>query len=182
MCGRTSLFIPQDELEGRFDARVVTDGGYQPRFNIAPGDPLAVITNETPDKINQYTWGLVPQWADDPGNGLINARSETADEKPSFRDAWDKRPCLVLSSGFYEWQQSNSGPKQPYRIYRDDDAAFAMAGLLSEPAERTELCRPYPDDDLDAYPISTTVNNPSNDDARVIEPLGNEQAGLDEFA
>lgn len=80
MCGRTSLFIPQDELEGRFDARVVIDGGYQPRFNIAPGGPLAVITNETSDEINQYTWGLVPQWADDPSNGLINARSETADE------------------------------------------------------------------------------------------------------
>lgn len=227
MCGRTSLFIPQDELEGRFDARVVTDGGYQPRFNIAPGDPLAVITNEASGEIDHYSWGLLPNWANDASKGLSNARSETAAEKPSFRDAWEKRPCLVLSSGFYEWQQSNGGPKQPYRIYREDDIAFAMAGLWEEqgndedsyrtvtilttdpnevmtpihnrmpvvlPAaddqtwlsassdKRTELCRPYPDDDLNAYPISTTVNDPSNDDAQVIEPLGNEQAGLDEFA
>lgn len=227
MCGRTSLFIPQDELEGRFDARVVTDGGYRPRFNIAPGDPIAVITNETSDEIDQYTWGLVPHWADDASEGFINARSETAAEKPSFRDAWDKRPCLVLTSGFYEWQQTNGGPTQPYRIYREDDAAFAMAGLWEDrnadgdshrtvtilttepndvmtpihdrmpvvlpaadeqtwlsagPAERQELCRPYPEDDLDAYPISTTVNDPNTDDARIIEPLGNEQAGLDEFA
>lgn len=227
MCGRTSLFIPQGELEDQFDARVVTDGGYQPRFNIAPGDRLEVITNEEPDAIDRYTWGLVPHWADAPDDGFINARSETAHEKPAFRDAWTRRPCLVLSSGFYEWQRQNGGPKQPYRVYRED-AAFAMAGLWNEwrdktgrqlrtvtilttepsdvvgpihdrmpvvlprddesrwltagPDERRELCRPYPDDDLAAYPISTAVNDPSNEDARVIEPLETQQSNLEEFA
>lgn len=87
MCGRTSLFIPQEDLEDRFDARVVADDGYQPRFNIAPGDPLEVITNAAPDAIDRYTWGLVPDWMDDPDEGFINARSETAHEKPSFQDA-----------------------------------------------------------------------------------------------
>ncbi len=228
MCGRTSLFVPLSDLESRFGARFVADGGYEPRYNIAPRDPLEVVTNRAPDEIDQFRWGLVPQWADDPGSGLVNARSETAPEKPSFREAWAERPCLVLSSGFYEWKGSNGGPKQPYRVYRPDDEAFAMAGLwevweseegesvstvtilttepndLLEPIHdrmpvvlrpdeeatwlsagpeaRRNLCRPYPDDDLDAYPVSTAVNSPTVDDARVVEPAESEQSGLDEFA
>lgn len=227
MCGRTSLFIPLEDLEDRFGAQYVADGGYQPRFNIAPAAPIEIITNEAPDEIDQYTWGLVPHWADEPAEGFINARAETAHEKPAFRKAWSKRPCLVLSSGFYEWQAANGGLKQPYRLYRENDPAFAMAGLWEEwegdgeqrrtvtilttdpndvvepihdrmpvvlprsaeqtwlaagPDERQELCRPYPDDDLAAYPISTLVNDPETDDARVIEPLETEQSDLGEFA
>jgi putative SOS response-associated peptidase YedK len=228
MCGRTSLFVDQQELEGTFDAKVVTDGGYVPRYNIAPGEPLEVITNKAQNEIDQYHWGLIPFWADERGDGLINARSETAHEKRSFTSAWESRPCLVLTSGFYEWKQSNGGPKQPYRIYRENTGAFAMAGLWEvwdgddetdpvpsvtilttdsnptmapihdrmpvilsaaeeetwlngDPDERRDLCRPYPDDDLRAYEISTAVNNPANDRPDVIEPLGHEQSGLGEF-
>lgn len=129
MCGRNSLFIQQADLETRFNAEVVADGGYAPRYNIAPGDDLDVITNEAPGEIDRYHWGLIPFWADDPDEGIINARSETADEKRVFEDAWESRPCLVLSSGFYEWQSRTGGPKQPYRIRRENDPAFAMAGL-----------------------------------------------------
>ena len=129
MCGRNALFIAQSELEDRFGATIVTDGGYVPRYNIAPGEPLEVITNEAIGEIDQYHWGLIPFWADEPEEGIINARSETANEKRVFQDAWESRPCLVLSSGFYEWQEQASGPKQPYRIYREDTPAFAMAGL-----------------------------------------------------
>ncbi len=129
MCGRTALFIQQQNLKDRFDANIVADGGYTPRYNIAPGEPLEVITNEATDEIDQYHWGLVPFWADEPEEGIINVRSETASEKRVFADAWESRPCLVLSSGFYEWQKQNSGPKQPYRVYREDSSAFAMAGL-----------------------------------------------------
>lgn len=128
MCGRNSLFVSQDDLETRFDARVVADGGYTPRYNIAPGDDLEVITNEAKDEIDQYHWGLIPFWADEPEEG-INARSETADEKRVFERAWESRPCLVLSSGFYEWRSPNGGPKQPFRVYRENGPAFAMAGL-----------------------------------------------------
>ncbi|MFB6302444.1 MAG: SOS response-associated peptidase [Haloferacaceae archaeon] len=226
MCGRNSLFVAQDDLESRFDARVVADGGYRPRYNVAPGDGLEVVTNEAPDEIDRYRWGLIPSWADDPGTGLINARSETAAEKSAFVDAWAARPCLVLSSGFYEWQSRNGGPKRPYRVYREDDPAFAMAGiwevregedgalpcvtilttdpndvmepihdrmpvvlpadaesawLSAGPDARADLCRPYPDDDLAAYEISTRVNDPGHDDPDVIEPLAGEQSGLDEF-
>lgn len=129
MCGRNSLFIGQDDLETRFDAEIVADGGYTPRYNIAPGDDLDVITNEAAAEIDRYHWGLIPFWADDPEEGIINARSETANEKRVFERAWESRPCLVLSSGFYEWKSSNGGPKQPYRIYPENGPAFAMAGL-----------------------------------------------------
>jgi putative SOS response-associated peptidase YedK len=226
MCGRNSLFIEQGDLEARFDAEVVTDGGYTPRYNIAPGGGLEVITNEAPHEIDRYHWGLIPFWADEPEEGIINARSETADEKRVFQQAWESRPCLVLSSGFYEWQTQNGGPKQPYRIYQEADPAFAMAGLwevwegdgesipcvtilTTEPNElmqpihdrmpvvlpqsaesewlslgpdaRKRFCQPYPDDDMTTYEISTRVNNPDNDDPRVIEPLDHEQSGLGDF-
>lgn len=226
MCGRNSLFEPQTQLESRFDAEVVADGGYEPRYNIAPGEPLEVITNEAPQAIDRFHWGLIPFWADQPQEGIINARSETAEEKRVFEDAWESRPCLVLSSGFYEWQASNGGTKQPYRIHRDD-SPFAMAGLWEvwdggdeeipcltilttepndllspihdrmpvvlppaaedawlsgSPETRKTLCQPYPEADLDAYEISTHVNNPNNDDPEVIEPLGHEQSGLGEFS
>jgi len=227
MCGRNSLFVEQGDLEDRFDAEVATDGGYTPRYNIAPGDDLHIITNESPDEIDSYHWGLIPFWADEPEEGIINARAETADEKRVFERAWESRPCLVLSSGFYEWQSRNGGAKQPYRIHREDDPAFAMAGLwevwegeaetiscvtilTTEPNElmepihdrmpvvlpreaesewlaagpdaRTDLCRPYPRDDLAAHEISTRVNNPENDGPEVIEPLAHEQSGLGEFS
>lgn len=129
MCGRTALFTPQQALESYFDATVVADGGYTPRYNIAPGESLAVITNEAPDEIERYRWGLIPSWAGEPSEGLSNARAETANETQPFRDAWASRPCLVLSSGFYEWQTHPDRQSRPYRIYRDGAPAFAMAGL-----------------------------------------------------
>lgn len=129
MCGRNSLFIEQDELETRFDADVAADGGYTPRYNIAPGDDLEVITNEAPEEIDRFHWGLIPFWADEREEGIINARSETVDEKRVFQRAWESNPCLVLSSGFYEWKSPNGGTKQPYRVYRTDGPAFAMGGI-----------------------------------------------------
>ena len=227
MCGRNSLFIDQQDLESAFDAIVVANGGYTPRYNIAPGDGLEVIISEAPDEIDRFYWGLIPPWADDPSDGIINARSETVDEKRVFHEAWESRPCLVLSSGFYEWQSRNGRLKQPYRIYRDSGPAFAMAGIWDEwegddetfscvtilttepndlmepihdrmpvvlpqdaedrwlsagPEERHEMCQPYPGEDLDAYPISTRVNDPSNDSPLVIEEEERKQAGLDDFS
>lgn len=129
MCGRNSLFVPRDDLEARFDAEIVADGGYAPRYNVAPGDGLEVITNRATGEIDRYHWGLIPFWADEPEAGIVNARSETVDERRVFERAWESRPCLVLSSGFYEWTSPDGGPKTPYRVYREDDPAFAMAGL-----------------------------------------------------
>lgn len=227
MCGRTSLFPPALELERRFDAAIAEGVDYQPRYNISPGSHVEVITNVNPAQIDQFHWGLIPHWADHVDDGFINARAETAPEKPAFRDAWKDRPCLVLSSGFYEWRSVNGGRTQPYRIYRDEGPTFAMAGLWQEtvvdeqrirsvtilttepndlvapihdrmpvvlpredearwlgeePDDRHALCRPYPEDDLDAYEIDTQVNNPGNDDATVIEPADRTQAGIGDFS
>lgn len=224
MCGRTSLFAPRAELESRFDATV--PAAYTPRYNIAPTDPVEVITSTQPDTIQRFRWGFRPDWADADETGFINARSETVAEKPVFADAWESRPCLVLSSGFYEWAETTRGQKQPYRVYREDDPVFAMAGLYTDwehdgqhqhtvtilttepndlieplhhrmavvlpreaegtwltasPAERAKLCRPYPDDDLDAYRISTAVNDPATDAPSIIDPVDAEQTGLGEF-
>ena len=174
MCGRNALFATQQDLEQHFGAEVVTDGGYVPRYNIAPGEQLDVITNRATDEIDRYQWGLLPSWADDPGEGIINAHSETAAEKRAFRDAWDSQSCLVLSSGFYEWQERNGGPKQPYRIYREDAPAFAMAGLW-EVWEGEESAIP-------CVTILTTEPNdlmqPIHDRMPVILPGGAEETWL----
>jgi len=226
MCGRHSLFAPPSVLEERFGAAFGADVTYRPRYNVPPGRGTAVITNEAPATIQEFRWGLVPQWADDPGGGFANARSETAAEKPAFRDAWSSRPCLVLSSGYYEWRETTRGPNRPYRFHRGN-SPFAMAGLWSVwegggeavhtvtvlttdpndvarpvhdrmpvvlpsgaeaawldggPDERATLCRPYPGDDLTADPVSTRVNDPANDSPSLVDPLGHDQSGLDEFA
>lgn len=128
MCGRTSLFVPQSVLEERFDASAVEP--IPPRYNIAPGDDLAAIPNEAPEEIDLMEWGLIPHWVDDPDDWPkpINARGETVAEKPAFRDAFDRRRCLILADGFYEWG-GDRGHKQPFRVTRDDEEPFAMAGL-----------------------------------------------------
>lgn len=88
MCGRTSVFQPQPEIERRFDAHFTEE--WVPQYNIAPEDDLPAIQNESPDAINQLEWGLIPEWADDPDDGPrpINARAETVAEKPMFRSAF----------------------------------------------------------------------------------------------
>ncbi|SFS43644.1 SOS response-associated peptidase [Halostagnicola kamekurae] len=127
MCGRYTLFVDQDDLEDRFDARFAEP--FAPRYNMAPGQRLPVITNEEPETIRSLEWGLIPSWADDDKDGLINARAETVDEKPSFREAYEQRRALVLADGFYEWTETEDGGKQPYRVAFEDDRPFAMAGL-----------------------------------------------------
>ena len=129
MCGRTTLYTPRSELESRFDAHFVRDD-YEPRYNIAPGDDLAVITNDAAEEIDLFRWGLVPHWVDDPDDWSkpINARAETVREKSSFSGAFESRRCLVLSDGFYEWK-GERGSKQPYRVALEDNEPFAFAGL-----------------------------------------------------
>ncbi|RDI70369.1 SOS response-associated peptidase [Halopelagius longus] len=128
MCGRYSLFTPAEELRDRFDAEPARR--LKPRYNCAPGQELPVVTNDAPEEMRFLKWGLVPGWADDRSakDGLINARAETVDEKPSFREAFERRRCLVPADGFYEWAAPD-GEKRPYRVAFEDDRPFAMAGL-----------------------------------------------------
>ncbi len=104
------------------------------RFNIAPTQDVAAVrhSNEADQReLVMLRWGLIPSWAKDTkiGNQTINARAETVAEKPSFRSAFTKRRCLILTDGFYEWQKLAGGKKQPYFIHRRDDEPFAFAGL-----------------------------------------------------
>ena len=142
MCGRYSLTSPGElvaEVFGLEDAPRLT-----PRYNIAPTQEAAVVRVlserdagqlDRPGDAGRRTlallrWGLIPAWADDPGigNRLINARAESAAEKPAFRFGFERRRCLVATDGFYEWRREDGG-KQPYRIRRADRRPFALAGL-----------------------------------------------------
>ncbi|MFB6206781.1 MAG: SOS response-associated peptidase [Haloglomus sp.] len=130
MCGRTSLFAPLAALESRLDATHAQPGAYESRYNIAPQDDIEVVTGTDPDTIERQHWGLLPEWADGPGDGFINARAETVAEKPAFRESWAERPCLVPSSGFYEWRATDHGT-EPYRVHRPDDLVV-LGGVWRE--------------------------------------------------
>ncbi|QSG06519.1 SOS response-associated peptidase [Halapricum desulfuricans] len=160
MCGRTSLFTPQSHLEARFDARAAET--LEPRYNIAPREELAVIRNDSPGTIDLLEWGLLPSWADpDDATRPINARAETISEKPAFAEAFERRRCLVLADGFYEWADTRGG-SQPYRVERTDGEPFAMAGLF----ERREGERG----------IEETVAVVTTEPNAVVEPLHHRMA------
>ena len=131
MCGRFTLMFDAEELKDEFNLDQVPPDVF-PRFNIAPGQPLLVVADWAAKRAEYMKWGLVPSWAKDPaiGNKMINARSETVQEKPSFRNAFRRRRCLILADGFYEWQRSGAkGPSIPYYFYPIDHRPFAFAGL-----------------------------------------------------
>ncbi|MCB0168708.1 MAG: SOS response-associated peptidase, partial [Anaerolineae bacterium] len=131
MCGRYSLKANAQKLAEAFVdyASVPTD--MPPRYNIAPSQPVAVIANNDRHQVEFFQWGLIPSWAKDPkiGNRMINARSETLAEKPSFRTAYRRRRCLVLADGFYEWRRNPDKSKTPMYIQLEEQAPFAFAGL-----------------------------------------------------
>jgi len=193
----------------------------RPRFNVAPSQQVPIVRwEEAGAKIDLARWGLIPAWAKDASAGykMINARSETAAQKPAFRQALASRRCLVPADGFYEWQ-SVGGKRQPIFVHRRDDGVFCFAGLWErwQPTEAQEpidsmtiltttpnrllepihdrmpvilrqedyrrwldpatprdvlksLLGPYPEGELEAYPVSPMVNNPRNDDPQCVEP------------
>lgn len=223
MCGRFTLFEADAILSKDFGAPIAF--GLTPRYNIAPSQPILAVRTSTGNGGREAVflrWGLIPHWAKDPsiGNRMINARAETVAEKPSFRDAFRKRRCLVPASGFYEWKKAER-KKQPYYIRMKDGHPLAFAGLWerweSTPGETVETCtiltttpndlmgqlhdrmpvilsssdyalwldsgnteqdrlksllRPYPDREMEAFPVGVIVNNPKIDDSSCISPVG----------
>ena len=122
---------PDQRLVEQFDLPGIPD--LKPRYNIAPTQPVAVVRVPTAGAAREMVllhWGLIPFWAQDPeiGARMINARAETAAEKPAFRHAFRRRRCLVIADGFYEWQKLD-GTKQPHFIRLRDPKPFAFAGL-----------------------------------------------------
>lgn len=134
MCGRSSLTVTEKELEYRFNASFYSEDLERynpiPNFNMAPSQRLPVITNEDPDHINLFRWGLIPFWAKDEkiGYKMINARSETVAEKPAFRQALKKRRCIWPIDGYYEWIKRGK-EKIPYRVTLKEGGVYAIAGL-----------------------------------------------------
>ena len=99
-----------------------------PRFNIAPGqNVLTILDSQTPALARMLLWGLIPSWSKEP-KGFINARAETLETKPSFRESFQRRRCLIPADGFYEWKRTGRS-KQPYYFQMNDEAPFAFAGI-----------------------------------------------------
>jgi putative SOS response-associated peptidase YedK len=221
MCGRFTLTLSPEDLQAAFPNFDIPSD-VPPSYNIAPSQPIPVVVNDGTNKLDFYTWGLIPSWTKPENFGkysLINARSETAAEKPSFRSSFKRKRCLILCDGFFEWSKSNSGKgKTPYYISMKDHSAFAFAGLWEtwnspdggsiktacilttqpnllvkpihdrmpvilssdsyqvwlnekevQPADLQELMKPYPDEAMQAYPVSTYVNSPKNNSPQCIQ-------------
>jgi putative SOS response-associated peptidase YedK len=221
MCGRFTRRHKPAEVAERFDVELdLFEEITAPRYNIAPSQIVPVIRQVDGREVIACKWGLVPFWAKDAsiGNKLINARGETLKEKASFKNALAKRRCLIPADGFYEWQKTGKGQKQPMYIRLRDDGLFAFAGLWEEwkspegerlrtftiitvepnelisqihnrmpaillpeneadwvnPANSatdvTPLLGPYPASEMEAYPVSSAVNNPKFDDPMCVIP------------
>jgi putative SOS response-associated peptidase YedK len=136
MCGRYALMSDPELLVELF--ALASLPRLKRRYNIAPTQQAPVVRapgkgdagEEGGCRLDFLHWGLIPSWAKDPSMGarMINARSETAAEKPAFRSAMRHRRCLVPADAFYEWQK-RAGGKQPYCIRMRDGSPFAFAGL-----------------------------------------------------
>jgi len=133
MCGRFTLTATFTEIIERFDIQQFIDKElYHPNYNTAPSQQvLAVINDGTKNRLGYLKWGLIPNWAKDSSIGykMINARAETLSEKPSYRNSFKKRRCLVIADSFYEWKRIDDKSKTPMRIKLKSDSLFAMAGL-----------------------------------------------------
>lgn len=129
MCGRFTLTADREQLEERFSFQA-TSLAVTPHYNIAPSQPVLAVIGAEERRGGFLRWGLIPSWAKDPsiGDRMINARAETAAEKPSFRRALQKRRCLVLADGFYEWKKEGKS-KTPMYIRLQSHQPFGFAGL-----------------------------------------------------
>ncbi len=149
MCGRYYLATLPEELADFFS--IVSKVDFGMTYNAAPTQLMPIIRfdKDGDREIAHAKWGLIPRWAKDKsiGNKLINARGETVAEKPAFRYAFGKQPCLIPASGFYEWKREGDG-KQPYAIYPNDGPLLALGGIW-------ERWRSPDDEVIDSYSIIT---------------------------
>ena len=166
MCGRFSNRLTWNELHDHLEL-IGAPLNLRPRYNVAPSQDVAVArAAEAGRTLDMLRWGLIPPWAKDPaiGHKLINARSETVAEKPSFRSAFRRRRCLIPTDGFYEWQ-GRGKTRQPWLFGLRDGAPMVFAGLwerwtVPEGAALTEsLAERSPGDAVETCTILTTAAN-----------------------
>lgn len=166
MCGRYASARKRIELLEEFSVqRDAVAEPLAPDYNVAPTKPVYAVLTRGADtavgrpgqperQLRVVRWGLVPFWAKDTkiGSRLINARAETVADKPAFRRAFAQRRCLLPADGYYEWQQTADGPKQPFFITRADGGSLAFAGLYELWRDAT-----VPDGDPEAWLWTATI-------------------------
>jgi putative SOS response-associated peptidase YedK len=184
MCGRYSLSSPDaDLLSRRFNLRERAEVDDEPRYNIAPTDPVLAVrrAGDGGNELGRLRWGLVPgRWAEKGGGRpLINARAETLERQPAFRESFAERRCLIPADGFYEWLSDERG-KRPVWFSLADGGLFAFAGIWAGLPERSG------DGVLHSCAIVTTEPNglirPIHDRMPVVLPVEAEDAWLDSGA
>ena len=154
------------EVENRFKAKIDRPSEFkrQEHINGFEFPKTLVIIDEQPEVITHFNWGLIPSWAKDEDirKFTLNAKIETLDEKPSFRNSINKR-CLVISNGFYEWQwlDSKGKNKQKYEIGIGNDDLFAFAGIYSEWVNQStgEIVNSYAIVTTEANPLMAEIHN-----------------------
>jgi len=156
MCGRY-VYTAEDDLQAHYDAVFDNDQAREqaqhPNFNVAPSQLMPVVWHrESGRVIGLKRWGLIPFWAKDPkiGYKMINARAETVNSKPAFREAFKRHRCLVPANGYYEWQQIDKKTKQPMFIHRKDNQPISLAGLF-------DTWRDEDGKEIESYTIITTT-------------------------
>lgn len=149
MCGRFQLSSTVEDVQNHFD--VTTSFAYKKSFNITPASycPVIRLNNESKEVALCY-WGLIPSWAKDKTLSPINAKAETLDKKPFFRNAYKNHRCIIPANGFYEWK-GDKGNKQPFYFYPKSSGFFGFAGLW-------EIWE-NPDEVLESFTIITTEAN-----------------------
>jgi putative SOS response-associated peptidase YedK len=222
MCGRFTLHTPAAQIIDTFKLTDISAQELTPRYNIAPSQNIPIIRDtEARREMVMARWGLIPGWSKESRTkySTINARIESAAEKPAYRTPFKRQRCLIPADGFYEWKQVN-GNKIPYHIRMRDGKVFAFAGLwdhwggkddsiesctiivmpsndvmkpihermpaiiahahydswlnssVTDKQEIMQYLTSAPSSQLTAYPVSTRVNSPGNNDERCIQPAG----------
>lgn len=151
MCGRYTL-VQAEQVAERFQA-AEAQLPLLPRYNVAPSQLMPVVVRNSPNRLVEMQWGLVPAWSKEPRTSFstINARAETLATSAVFRGPFKSRRCLVPASGFYEWQKLEKG-KQPFCIRLRGGDLFAFAGLY-------DIWRDREGNELYSYTIITTAPN-----------------------
>ena len=160
MCGRFVQNFSFETLFQNFNIRA-TDFDIKPNYNVAPTQKiLTIIKHGKENTLEKLHWGLIPFWAKDIsiGSGMINARTETVSSKPSFRDAFKKRRCLIPASGFYEWKGEKEN-KQPFYIFTPSGEPFAFAGLWETWTDKKK-------DEESVYKSCTILTTPASERIR----------------
>jgi putative SOS response-associated peptidase YedK len=161
MCYTIKIDLTREQLELRFGAKLDLPDNYKPGTRISAFSlpQLPVICNDDPASIRLFTWGLIPFWVKDSNSAkdirmkTFNAKSETLAEKPSFRNSLNRKRCLVLATGFYEWH-TDGNKKTPYFIRLKDQNAFALAGLYDQ------WTNPETSEKINTFTVITTRANP----------------------